>query len=237
MKRLSKRLKKSLEAVEKDKFYSLEDAVSILKNVPHPKFDESVEIACNLNIDPKQSEHLVRGTVVLPHGIGKEVKICVFCKGEDVNKARDAGADFVGGSELIEKIKKGWLEFDNTASTPEMMKEVAQLGRVLGPRGLMPSPKAGTVGPDIACIVKDLKSGKVQFKADKTANIHAVVGKVSFPIQNICENAQTVIKAILTARPAAVKGRLIKTLTVTTTMGPAVKLDISKLGTIREPLS
>jgi large subunit ribosomal protein L1 len=230
MKTLSKRLKKGLKAIQKDKHYSLEEAVSLLKNVPHPKFDETVEIACKLNIDPKQSEQMVRGNTILPHGIGKKVSVCVFCKGEDLNKAKDAGADFTGSSDLIENIKKGWMEFDKTASTPEMMKEVAQLGKILGPRGLMPSPKAGTVGPDIARIVKDLKSGKVQFKADKTANIHAVVGKISFSVQDLCKNAQTLIEAIFLARPAGAKGRLIKNLSITTTMGPAVKLDVGRLG-------
>ena len=233
MKDSSKRFKKCLEAIEKDKLYSLEEAVSILKDLPHPKFDETVEISCRLNIDPKQSEQMVRVTTVLPHGIGKEVRVIVFCKGEDINKAKEAGADFAESSELIEKIKKGWLEFDKAASTPEMMREVAQLGKILGPRGLMPSPKAGTVGPDIAHIVKDLKSGKVQFKGDKTANIHTVAGKMSFSVQDICENAMVLIKAILSARPAAVKGRFIRNLSISTTMGPAIKLDTGKLGTSR----
>ncbi len=229
MRKLSKRFKRCLEAIERNKSYSLEEAVSVFKNIPHPKFDETVEISCNLNIDPKESEQIVRVTTVLPHGIGKEVRVAVFCKGEDINKAKEAGANFVGNSDLIEKIKKGWLEFDKTASTPEMMKEVAQLGRILGPRGLMPSPKAGTVGPDIARIVEDLKSGKVQFKTDKAGNIHAVAGKVSFSVQNICENASVLIKAIVAARPTAVKGRYIKNLSLSTTMGPAIKLDIGQL--------
>ena len=230
MKSPSKRFKKCLEAVQKDKFYSLQEAISILKNVSHSKFDETVEIACSLNIDSKGSEQMVRGTTVLPHGIGKEVKIAVFCKGEDVNKAKAATADFVGGLELIEKVKGGWMGFDKAASTPEMMKEVAQLGRILGPRGLMPSPKVGTVGPDIAQIVRELKSGKVQFKADKTGNVHTVAGKLSFPDQNICENSTALIKAILAARPTVVRGRFIKSISITTTMGPAVKLDTGKLG-------
>ncbi len=228
--KISKRLKKCLQAIEQDKSYSLEEAVSLLKNMPHPKFDETVELACRLNIDPKHSEQIVRGTMVLPHGLGKKVRVCVFCKGEDVNKAKNAGADFAGSSELLDKIKKGWLEFDKTASTPEMMKEVAQLGKFLGPRGLMPSPKTGTVGPDIAQIVKELTSGKVQFKADKSANIHAVAGKVSFSVQQICENALALIKAIIAARPTTVKGRYIQNVSITTTMGPALRLDSGKLG-------
>lgn len=229
MRKASKRFKKCLEALEKDKYYSLKEAVAILKNLPHPKFDETVELACKLDIDPKQSEQIVRGTTALPHGIGKAVRVCVFCKGEDINKAKETGADFAGSADLIEKIKKGWLEFDKACSTPEMMKEVAQLGKVLGPRGMMPSPKVGTVGPDIARIVKDLKSGKVQFKTDKTANIHAVAGKVSFSAQDICENASTLIKAIFAVRPSAVKGRYIKNASISTTMGPAVRLDVTRL--------
>ncbi len=230
MRKVSKRLKKCFEAVKKDNSYSLEEAVSILKNMLHPKFDETVELACKLNIDPKNSDQIVRGATILPHGLGKKVRVCVFCKGEDIKKAGDAGADFAGSSELIEKIKNGWLDFDKSAATAEMMKEVAQLGKVLGPRGLMPSPKAGTVGPDIARIVKELKSGKVQFKTDKTANIHSAAGKVSFSVQQICENTSALIKAILAARPAAVKGRYIKNITITSTMGPAIKLDAGKLG-------
>ena len=201
----------------------------MLKKLAPPKFDETVEISCSLNIDPKQSERLVRGSIILPHGIGKSVKVIAFCKGEDINKAKQAGADFSGSSDLIDKVKGGWLEFDKACATAEMMKDVAQLGKVLGPRGLMPSPKSGTVGPDIASIIKELKAGKVQFKTDKTANIHAVVGKVSFAAEQICENASTLIKAVLAARPAAVKGRFIKNMTITTTMGPGIKLDMGRI--------
>ena len=229
MKKASKRLKKNLELVEADKIYSLDEAVSILKKFLQPKFDETVEISCNLNIDPKQSEKLVRGATILPHGIGKSVKVCAFCKGEDINKAKEAGADFSGSSDLIDKVKGGWLQFDKACATAEMMRDVAQLGKVLGPRGLMPSPKSGTVGPDITSIIKELKAGKVQFKTDKTANVHAVVGKVSFGAEQICENASTLIKAILAARPASVKGRFIKNMTISTTMGPGIKLDMGRM--------
>jgi large subunit ribosomal protein L1 len=229
MEKLSKRFKKCLESVDKNKSYSLKEAVTILKNMQKPKFDETVEIACQLNIDPKQSDQIVRGTTALPHGIGKTVRVVVFCKGQDVNKAKEAGADFVGSSELIEKVKKGWLDFDKACSTPEMMKDVAQLGKVLGPRGMMPSPKVGTVGPDVERIVKELKSGKVQFKTDKTANVHTIVGKISFSAEQICENASVLIKAILHARPSAVKGRYMKNLVITTTMGPGLKLDVNRL--------
>lgn len=229
MKKASKRFKSCLKAVEKNKLYSLEEAIAVIKNFSHPKFDETVEVACNVNIDPKQTEQMIRGNMVLPHGIGKEVRVCVFCKGEDMNKAQEAGADFAGGKELIEKIEKGWMEFDKLASTPEMMKDVAQLGKILGPRGLMPSPKAGTVGPDIVRIIKDLKSGKIQFKTDKTGNIHSIIGKVSFSAPALSENAQALLKAVTHARPAAVKGRLINNITITTTMGPGLRLDIAKL--------
>jgi len=230
MSKPSKRFKKCQEVVEKNKIYSLEEAVTTLKSLQGTEFDETVELACKLNIDPKQSDQLVRGSVLLPHGIGKTVKVCVFCKGEDINKAKEAGADFAGNTDLIDKIKKGWLEFDKAASTPDVMKDVAQLGRVLGPRGMMPSPKAGSVGPDIDRIVKDLKSGKAQFKTDKTANIHTIVGKISFSVENICENTRTLINAILGLKPSTVKGRYIKNISITTTMGPAVRLDLGKLG-------
>jgi large subunit ribosomal protein L1 len=230
MKKVSKRFKKCLEAVEKNKCYDLKEAISILKNMPHPKFDETVEIACKVNIDTTKADQITRGTTVLPHGIGRSVRVCVFCKGEDVNKAKEAGADFVGNTDLIEKIKKGWLEFDRACSSPEMMRDVAQLGKILGPRGMMPSPKVGTVGPDIERMVKDLKSGKVQFKTDKTANIHVIVGKISFSGEKIYENTSTLIKAILSARPSVVKGRYIKNLNISTTMGPALKIDIASLG-------
>lgn len=229
MKKLSKRLKQAVSTLEKDKLYTLQEAVTILKGLPHPKFDETVEVACNLGIDPKQTDQAVRGSTLLPHGVGKKVTVCVFCKGEDTNKAKDAGADFVGNEDLIEKIKKGWLGFDRVAATPEMMREVAPLGKMLGPRGLMPSPKAGTVGPDIGKIVKELKAGKVQFKADKTGNLHTVAGKISFSEEAICENVATLIKTIMASRPAAVKGRFMKTLTLSTSMGPSLKLDTARI--------
>lgn len=229
MKKASKRFRNCLQGVEQNKLYSLEEAITVLKNLPHPKFDETVEVACNVNIDPKQPEQMIRGNIVLPQGIGKEVRVCVLCKGEDVNKAKEAGADFAGGKELIEKIEKGWMEFDKVASTPEMMKDVAQLGKLLGPRGLMPSPKAGTVGPDIVRIIKDLKGGKIQFKTDKTGNVHSIIGKVSFSVPALSENALTLFKAIAHMRPAAVKGRLLNSITITTTMGPGLRLDIGKL--------
>lgn len=226
----SKRFKKCLAAIDKNKSYGLEEAVTILKGLTHAKFDETVELVCKLNIDPKQSDQIVRGSTILPHGIGKSVKVCVFCKGADVHKAKEAGADFVGSVELIERVKNGWLDFDRAASTPEMMRDVAQLGRVLGPRGMMPSPKAGTVGPDIDKIVKDLKIGKVQLKTDKTSNLHTVVGKISFSEKSIAENANNLIRAILNLRPATVKGRFVKNISIATTMGPAVRLDLGKLG-------
>ncbi|MFC1631208.1 50S ribosomal protein L1 [Candidatus Omnitrophota bacterium] len=229
MKKRSKRYNKSLEAVEKDKTYILAEAVAALKKTVHAKFDETVEISCHLNVDTKKTDQLVRGTTVLPHGIGKNVRVCVFCKGEDINKAKEAGADYVGGVELIEKVKKGWLDFDKAASTLEMMREVAQLGKVLGPRGMMPSPKVGTVGADIQQIIKELKAGKVQFKADKTGNIHAAVGKISFAEQQLMENAMAMIKAIQHARPAQIKGRYLNSVGIATSMSPGIKLDIAKL--------
>jgi large subunit ribosomal protein L1 len=226
----SKRFKQCLKLIETEKAYSLQEAVLLLKKFPPVKFNESVDLVCKLNVDPKQLEQSIRGALVLPHGLGKTVKVCAFCKGEDVGKAEAAGADFAGSNDLIAKIKSGWLQFDKTAATPEMMKEVAQLGKTLGPRGLMPSPKSGTVGADIAGIVKELKAGKVQFKADKSANIHTAVGKSSFSTQDICENISAIIKAIGLNRPAQVKGRFIRRMSISTTMGPAISLDMGKLG-------
>ncbi len=229
MKKLNKRLKQSVSVIEKGKVYSVEDAVTILKKLPQPKFDQTVDLACNLNIDPKQTEQAVRGAIILPHGVGKKVTVCVFCKGEDAHKAKEAGADFIGDQELAEKIQKGWLGFDKVAATPEMMREIAALGKVLGPRGLMPSPKAGTVGPDIANIVKELKSGKVQFKSDKTGNVHSVAGKISFSETALSENIHTVLRAIINSRPSMVKGKFIKSLSISTTMGPSLKLDAARI--------
>lgn len=231
MTRITKRQKEIQKIVNVEKVYSVQDAVSLLKKVPHVKFDETVELAFNMNVDPKQSDQMVRGTVILPNGTGKKVKVLVLCKGEAAKAAKEADADYVGGEELVSKINSGWMDFDVVISSPDMMREVGKLGKVLGPRGLMPNPKTGTVTNDLGRAVKEAKAGKIEFKLDKQANINIGVAKVSFEEKAICENIDTVIGAISKSRPSSVKGRFIKNISVSTTMGPGLKLDLVKLGT------
>jgi len=224
MKKSSKRIKEVNKLIDKTKVYSLKEAVAILKQFPKPKFDESVDLHLHLNIDPKQSDQLVRGTVVLPHGTGKKVRIAVFCKGEQEAKARELGVDFVGGQELIDKVAAGFLDFDCAISTPEMMKDLSKLGKVLGPRGLMPSPKTGTVTMDIARAIKEVKAGKIEFKNDKQGGVHVSIGKLSFTAEQILENASTVLDAIKQIKPASIKGEMIKNISIATTMGAGLKI-------------
>jgi large subunit ribosomal protein L1 len=230
MARLSKRIKEVNKLVDVEKVYTVEDAVSILKKVPHVKFDETVELSFNLSVDPKQSDQMVRGTVMLPYGSGKKVRVLVLCKGEGANAAKEAGAEYVGGDELIQKINTGWIDFDVVISSPDMMRDVGKLGKVLGPRGLMPNPKTGTVTNDLGRAVKEAKAGKVEFKLDKQGNINLGVGKISFDIKNLSENINTVINSVIKARPQSLKGRYMKNIALSTTMGPGLKLDLSKLG-------
>ncbi|MCK4519098.1 MAG: 50S ribosomal protein L1, partial [Candidatus Omnitrophica bacterium] len=209
------------------KLYSLNEAVSTLKKIPQAKFDETVELSFNLHIDPKQSDQLVRGTVILPHGTGKNVRVLVFCKGEDVKTAEAAEADFVGSDELIKKINGGWLDFDVVVATPEMMRDISKLGKVLGPRGLMPSPKAGTVTKDIEKAVKELKGGKIEFKNSKNGNIYLAIGKISFDEAALVDNAGCVIDIIKKSKPAVVKGAFIKGIFLATTMGCGLKIELN----------
>lgn len=225
MKKESKRVKEFKQLFEKDKSYTLEEIMFILKKAHKVKFDESVDLNIQLGLDPKQSELMVRGTVVLPHGIGKKIRVAVFCKGEEANAAKEAQADYIGAQDLIDKIQSGWLEFDVAVSTPEMMRDLAKLGKILGPRGLMPSPRAGTVTQDVGKAVKEAKAGKVEFKMNKLAGINVSVGKISFSENALIENAKTIIDAINRARPQAAKGTYIKNISVSTTMGPGLKLD------------
>lgn len=225
----SKRVKSFENLVDKSKKYSLKEAISILKKAPKTKFDESVDLAIKLDIDPKQSDQMVRGTIVLPHGTGKTKKVAVFCKGEAQHKAKEAGADQVGAEDLIEKVSKGFMDFDVAVATPEMMRELSKLGKILGPRGLMPNPKAGTVTEDVAKAVKEVKGGKVEFKMDKISNINMAVGKISFDENAIYSNAFTLIEAVQHARPATLKGNYIRSIAISTTMGPGVRLDLSNL--------
>ena len=191
------------------------------------KFDESVEVAMNLGVDPRHADQMVRGTVNLPHGTGKTVRVLVFAKGEQLLEAQEAGADFAGGAELVEKVKGGWFGFDVVVASPDMMRDVGKLGSLLGPRKLMPSPKAGTITNDIVKTVKELKAGKIEFRVEKNGIIHSAVGKVSFSAEQLLENLQAVVEAVMRARPAASKGTYLKNLTISTTMGPGVKIDKS----------
>ncbi|MFC1805265.1 50S ribosomal protein L1 [Candidatus Omnitrophota bacterium] len=225
----SKRSKRYIEAqkqVEPDKIYPLKEAISTLKKMPQPKFDNSVELHFYLNVDPKKSDQMVRGTVVLPHGTGKKVRVAVFCKGEHEKAAREAEADHVGGSDLIEKVSKGFMDFDCAIATPDMMKELSRLGKVLGPRGLMPSPKTGTVTNDIAKAIEDVKRGKVEFRVDKQKGIHLSVGKIAFGEDKLYENASRVIDALQEAKPATVKGKFVRSSYIAATMSPGLKLSI-----------
>ena len=228
---MSKRYQQAAQLVDQKTTYQLDQAVKLLQQFPAAKFDESVQLSASLNIDPKKTDQVVRGTVTLPHGTGKTRKILVFCKGEKELVAKEAGADVIGGAELIAKIEGGWLEFDVVVATPEMMREVSRLGRILGPRGLMPNPKAGTVTDDVAKAVQDLKRGKVEFKMDKLANIHLVIGKRSFQPQQLLENGQAAMEAIVRAKPASLKGRMLRRCSVASAMSPGITLKIEGLET------
>ena len=205
----------------------LDAAVKMVKDSSYVKFDESVDIAMRLGVDPKHADQMVRGTVVLPHGIGKKVRVLVFASGEQVKEAEEAGADYVGGEDLAKKISEGWIDFDSVVATPDMMKVVGRLGRVLGPRGLMPNPKTGTVTQDVRKAISEIKAGKVEFRVDKAGNVQASVGKVSFTAAQLEENAKALIDAVLRAKPAASKGKYVKSAHLSSTMGPGVSLDSS----------
>ena len=218
----SKRFEKAATLVDQNTALTLDRAVTLLKEMPPVKFDETVELSASLNIDPKKTDQVVRGTVTLPHGTGKARKVLVFCKGEQELVVKSAGADYAGGTEFIDKNQGGWLDFDVVVATPDMMRDVSKLGKVLGPRGLMPNPKAGTVTEDVAKAIQELRKGKVEFKMDKLANIHFVIGKRSFQPQQLAENGRVAMQAIVRARPSAVKGRLISRLTLSSTMSPGI---------------
>jgi large subunit ribosomal protein L1 len=207
--------------------HSIEDAVPLMQKVKFAKFDETVEIAMRLGVDPKHADQMVRGTVVLPHGLGKTKRVLAIAGADKQKDAQAAGADFVGGEELVEKIQGGWVDFDAVVATPDMMRAVGKLGKVLGPRGLMPNPKTGTVTPDIAKAVKEIKAGKVEFRVDKTGIIHAPIGKVSFPSQNLIENAHALVDSVVRAKPSAAKGKFLKSVTMSSTMGPGIVIDTS----------
>jgi large subunit ribosomal protein L1 len=223
----SKRYRKATQLVDGTKTYPLQTAVELLGKFPRAKFVESIDLAFHLGVDPKQSDQMVRGTVPLPHGTGKVVRVLVFAKsGPAAEAATAAGAEFVGFEDLIKKCSEGWADFDVAIATPEAMSEVRKLGKVLGPRGLMPNPKTGTVTEDTAKAVREVKAGRVEFKVDKGSNIHVPVGKVSFTAQQILENARSVIEVLVKARPASVKGQFIKSCTLSATMSPPISLDL-----------
>ena len=223
----SKRYKKALEKVDLSKGYSLDEAIKVLATFPRAKFRESVDLAFRLGVDPRQSDQMVRGTVVLPHGSGKTVRVIVFAKpGAGAEAARAAGAEHVGFDDLIKRCTEGWTDFDVAIATPEAMTEVRKLGKVLGPRGLMPNPKTGTVTDDTAKAVKEVKAGRVEFKIDKAGNVHVAVGKVDFTPEQLTENARAVIDAIAKSRPSAVRGVFVRSVTLSLTMSPAVHLDL-----------
>lgn len=222
---MGKKFEASKAKVEEGKVYTLDEGFKVLPETKIAKFDETVEVSGRLGVDPKHPEQMVRGTIVLPHGLGKKVKVLVFAKGDKEAEAKEAGADVIGSEELIEKVSKGWLDFDAVVATPDMMGAVGKLGKVLGPRGLMPNPKLGTVTFDVKKAVSDLKAGKVEFRVDKAGNIHVPVGKASFGTAKLKENFIALMDAILKAKPASSKGTYLRSLFVCTTMGPSIKLN------------
>jgi large subunit ribosomal protein L1 len=222
---VSKRYDAGTAKIDREKQYSVEEAIATLKAMPGTKFDESVDLSFRLGVDPKHADQMVRGAVVLPNGIGKSVRVAVFAKGEKEREAREAGADVVGAEDLVEKVQGGFMDFDTTIATPDLMGQVGRLGKVLGPRGLMPNPKLGTVTFDISKAVREAKAGKVEFRVDKAGNIHTPIGKRSFSAEQLSVNAMALIEAIVRAKPAAAKGTYLRTLSVSSTMSPGVRID------------
>jgi large subunit ribosomal protein L1 len=227
---VAKAYAKASAQIEADKAYSVEEAVDLAKRVAHAKFDETVELAVRLGVNPKHADQMVRGAVLLPHGTGKSVRVIVFAKGEKEREAREAGADVVGAEDLAQKIQnENWLDFDRVIATPDMMGVVGRLGRILGPRGLMPNPKLGTVTMDVTTAVREQKAGKVEYRVDKAGIIHAVIGKRSFDVAKLVDNAAALLGAVLRARPAAAKGIYMKKISISTTMGPGIRIDPGSL--------
>ena len=226
---------KNFEAAKakvQDRPYTLEEALPLVKAMKFAKFDETVEVAIRLGVDPKHADQMVRGTVVLPHGLGKSKRVLVIAGAEKQKDAQEAGADFTGGDEIVEKILGGWMDFDAVVATPDMMRGVGRLGKVLGPRGLMPNPKTGTVTPNVTQAIKEIKAGKVEFRVDKTGIVHAPLGKTSFPVQNLIDNAHALVDSVVKAKPSAAKGKYIKSVTLSSTMGPGIVIDALHLDVV-----
>ncbi len=220
----NKNYAESLKRVDREKRYESEEALNLVKELSKAKFDESVELAVRLGVNPKHADQQIRGSIVLPHGTGKTVKVAVFAKGEKVREAEEAGADYAGSDELVAKVQEGWMDFDVAVSTPDMMGSVGKLGKILGPRGLMPNPKSGTVTFDIDKAINDIKAGKVEYRTEKAGNVHVIIGKISFSKEQLLDNFNTIMDALIKARPAAAKGQYIKSVTVSSTMGPGIKV-------------
>ena len=223
---------KAVEQIDQSKEYPVEEAVELARKIANAKFDETVELAVRLGVNPKHADQMVRGAVVLPHGTGKQVRVLVFAKGEKEREAREAGADFVGAEDMVEKIQGGWLDFDTAVATPDLMGQVGRLGKILGPRGLMPNPKVGTVTFDVTRAVREVKAGKVEFKVDKAGNVHVPVGKKSFPAESLAANANAVLEALVKAKPSGAKGQYLRSITVATTMGPGIPVDVQRVANL-----
>ncbi|MFH1068551.1 MAG: 50S ribosomal protein L1 [Candidatus Glassbacteria bacterium] len=227
MARKGKKYQNATATLDLGQRYSIEDAVAHVKQAAYAQFDETVDVVFRLGVDPRHADQVIRGTVVLPHGIGKQLKVAVIAQGEKAAEAEQAGADIVGGKELIEKVTGGWFEFDTMITTPDMMGQVGKLGRILGPRGLMPNPKSGTVTMEIGRAVKEAKAGKIEFRVDKSGNVHAPIGKVRFEHQMLVDNFRTLLEVIMRAKPSSAKGTFLRNVTVSSTMGPGFKLDLN----------
>ncbi len=231
MKKAGKQVENARKKVEA-RPYKLAEATELIKKTHHTKFNETVELAINLGVDPKHSDQVVRGTVVLPHGLGNAVRVLVLAGGDKIREAQEAGAEHVGGDEMVAKIMEGWTDFDAVIATPDMMRSAGKLGKVLGPRGLMPNPKTGTVTMEVAKAVKETKAGKVEFRVDKAGIVHCPIGKIQFESSNLAENAHSVINAVVKAKPAAAKGKYVKKITLTSTMGPGITIDLAEAETL-----
>ncbi len=225
----SKRYNTLLKKIDPDKFYTIDEAIKLVKETSTAKFDETVEVVIKLGVDPRKADQMVRGSAILPHGTGKQVKVLVFTRGNEEKEAKEAGADYVGFNDLIEKIKLGWIDFDYVVATPDAMPEVSKLGKILGPRGLMPSPKTGTVTKEVGRVVEELKKGRIEFRVDKTGNVHAPIGKASVSEEYLIDNFLSLVDEIINARPESFKGTYIQKVSISTTMGPGLRINVNNL--------